>query len=1609
MAKLTRFHLFVVLTCAYAAFLFYLSSLSALPGPSEFGFLYGLVDYLKDVGLEVLVYPFYVAYLYPDKVAHVGLYLVLGLLLHVVFRYSSIRALSTRPALFAVLAGLLYGVTDELHQYFVPYRSASALDLAADLTGLVIAQLLIFLVLGFRRFFRTERKLELAYDLLIVLLFDFLAYLFVLIPPFNQTPLRIVFALPLLLFLPGYVLIAAMFPRKVELSAIERFTLSIGLSIAIFVFDGFAISVMPWRFRPAPIIYSLSLITITLTVVTLLVRAGVPAQERYSFDPGALKRFRESLRTDEKPSDIERALIIALVGSIIIASGMLIYAKVTFEEEKFTALYILGDGGKAENYPKEVHLLEPRSIIVGIENYEHAPVNYTLQVLLGGYLLHEEQISLAHEEKWEDHVQFTPRHVAQRVKLEFLLFKGTATSSPYRSVHLWVDSVIDYANLATLRRHALTELPVIANPDMELDGNWTFTASTRYFRGHLTKYYQVVENATVSGHVTDNTTGEAIENARVHVTNRYGYEKANVTNESGYYVLHLIPDYYWLDTTAREYRKAEVEFDLAGGEPLVVNLSLDLLLVHNLTLEELSQINETIPQLSPEPLPEEVSTVNGYVYDSVTGLPVANASVTVRNEYGFVQSTRTNDQGYFAVNIISGRATVEARAADYATNSTSVVIASVHSVEIRLTPANSVVEGTVYDTITGSPVANAYIRASSAGYSTTTASDASGYYTVTVIPGNVTLELSKSGYFSTKTDIPLAYDEVRTLDLPLDPVPPLSTVTGYVICQNEPVPWAKVVISDHAKYERSTLTDGRGYFELETVTGHLWLDVLPSVYGGGAMNFVLGRDQTLALTFELNSFPNSSYQIEYPWGISLRKGEYGGIYQEFSSQDGVAALSFKVSDSFRGNSSKGYLYKQVLLNDLILWEDDVEGDEGWQEVRVPMTPNNGTNRLTLRVYAKQATTSFPLTVWWDSVRLEPLDELLKETATIFSILDLNGTDKDFPTTVHLGMPATVLARIENHEQRPTTYILQVRLDGAVLSSEEVFVEEGAQWEQPIAFTPDRLGALLKLDYILFKDRETETPYKSFTLWVSSEVDHTNLGVLKGYAVSPLPALKNGDMEGRGGWSYAETDANYSSAITNVTCISPYHAYELSYSPIAAAACAPAGSSAALSQDFSVASYPAAAVLVVNVKDSYTGTREGFKKQVLLNDVVIWQDDVAGDERWQHLSLPVPLRYDTNTLTLRLYSTGATCNLPVSVWWDDVTIAPITALAEAPFTSFAILDSTGTAEQYPTQLYLGEPVQFIAAIENIEHARVTYVLQLKLDGRTISTRSKYLDHGTSWNESITFVPDRVGTPQRLEFLLFKNRVGERPYRYFALPVSTALNYVNVEPLLKYGLEPLPRVKSGEMSTTSGWMVSTTGSFSARLSSVNTSRPSSYAVEQRGGLASGDYGALWQTIHAASDGVVVLSFNVRDTYESASDDGKKLLKQVLVNDDVVWSDDVSGSDEGYTGWIVEEFVGPYWIWNEYIKTREAFQSFSSAKYDWWESDWIELKVPRVPAGWRRVDVPVYLHRGDTTVTLRVLAADPVKDLGVTVYWDDVELKPISELVKTDERTRMRRYGW
>ena len=70
-----------------------------------------------------------------DLFLHMIEYGVLGFLLSWAFVNSGMEK---RLAFYVFFVGLFYGVTDEIHQYFVPERNASLLDVVANGVGCLI-------------------------------------------------------------------------------------------------------------------------------------------------------------------------------------------------------------------------------------------------------------------------------------------------------------------------------------------------------------------------------------------------------------------------------------------------------------------------------------------------------------------------------------------------------------------------------------------------------------------------------------------------------------------------------------------------------------------------------------------------------------------------------------------------------------------------------------------------------------------------------------------------------------------------------------------------------------------------------------------------------------------------------------------------------------------------------------------------------------------------------------------------------------------------------------------------------------------------------------------------------------------------------------------------------------------------------------------------------------------------------------------------------------------------------------------------------------------------------------------------------------------------------
>jgi uncharacterized membrane protein len=266
------------------------------------------------------------------------------------------------------------------------------------------------------------------------------ATILITLTPLESPALRIPLGLAMVLIVPGYALIAALFPRRTDLDSIERIALSFGLSIAVVPLIGLGLNYTPWGIRLTPVVISLAIFTVSMAVAAHLRRLNLPPEERFSLELGpSMEYFKSELLADEK-SRLDKYLSIILIVTIIISIFALVYVIITPKQgEKFTEFYILGPGGKAYDYPTQVLSGNKSTVIVGVVNHEYREVNYTLRLCLNNASILSKDIALAHNNTWEQPVSYVLNESGDWQKLEFLLYRESNLTSPYRDLHLWVN------------------------------------------------------------------------------------------------------------------------------------------------------------------------------------------------------------------------------------------------------------------------------------------------------------------------------------------------------------------------------------------------------------------------------------------------------------------------------------------------------------------------------------------------------------------------------------------------------------------------------------------------------------------------------------------------------------------------------------------------------------------------------------------------------------------------------------------------------------------------------------------------------------------------------------------------------------------------------------------------------------------------------------------------------------------------------------------------------------------------------------------------------------------------------------------------------------------
>ncbi|KCZ71724.1 putative membrane protein [Candidatus Methanoperedens nitroreducens] len=279
---------------------------------------------------------------------------------------------------------------------------------------------------------------KLPQDLFIILIWVLLTLGFVVTPVLEDTFVRAILGMLMMIFIPGYVLIAILFPKKKDLEAVERIALSFGLSIAVVPLIGLLLN-FTFGIRLIPILLILCLYSIALVFAAAYRREKLPEYERFTVPFHSIYELIDSeINTPESRTD--KILTIILISSIVLAAGMVYFVTTTPRiGERFTEFYILDPSGKAENYPTSLKYSSTAEILAGVVNHEYNPVNYTVQVALDKIILSDTRFMLAHNEAWENKMTFVPDREGNDLKLEFWLFKDNNFTAPYRSLHLWVN------------------------------------------------------------------------------------------------------------------------------------------------------------------------------------------------------------------------------------------------------------------------------------------------------------------------------------------------------------------------------------------------------------------------------------------------------------------------------------------------------------------------------------------------------------------------------------------------------------------------------------------------------------------------------------------------------------------------------------------------------------------------------------------------------------------------------------------------------------------------------------------------------------------------------------------------------------------------------------------------------------------------------------------------------------------------------------------------------------------------------------------------------------------------------------------------------------------
>lgn len=269
--------------------------------------------------------------------------------------------------------------------------------------------------------------------------------------------LAIVVGLPVILLIPGYALVSAVFPRAGELapgsgtetSWLARLGASVaGSGIAITVV-GWLLDFTIWGFDRAAILVGLSLLTVVATAVAWYRRRQLPTADQAGTDFDTVRSHVYTAAGNQSAVSV----ILTITVVIAAAGAVGVVADESTSNGSVVELYVLGQNESGElaagSYPSNVTVGEPITTGVGVGTSESAFDGYVITRL--ERVTVEGDTVTVEESRRLDRIDFEvpagerivnrhtvePSMAGERLRMTYRLYRN-GSDSALRQVHVWI-------------------------------------------------------------------------------------------------------------------------------------------------------------------------------------------------------------------------------------------------------------------------------------------------------------------------------------------------------------------------------------------------------------------------------------------------------------------------------------------------------------------------------------------------------------------------------------------------------------------------------------------------------------------------------------------------------------------------------------------------------------------------------------------------------------------------------------------------------------------------------------------------------------------------------------------------------------------------------------------------------------------------------------------------------------------------------------------------------------------------------------------------------------------------------------------------------------------